>query len=117
MKLKNDITGSCTIITISRAISTSRSRPMAPTTRLMVVLAAAAPVPRRASSSVECRLAKKSRFWWTIVSNIRRWLSAMIALPICESFTACRYVALALTMKMKAVTRPMTKMPWKFLCT
>ena len=34
--------------------------------------------------------AKNSRFWCTSVSKIRRWLSAMIALPICESLTACR---------------------------
>ena len=43
-KLKSDITGSCTTITVSSPMSDSRSRPTAVMSRLMTWLAAAAPV-------------------------------------------------------------------------
>ena len=105
-KPKNDITGSWTTITVTRPISDSRSRPIAPITRLSAWLAAAAPVVSRARNSDECRSAKKPRFWWISVANIRRWLSAMMRLPIRARFTAGGRSRIALTMKITAVTMP-----------
>ena len=52
-KLKNDINGSCTTITVSSPISDSRSRPSEVISRLMTCVAAAAPALRRAMNSVE----------------------------------------------------------------
>ena len=71
-KLTSDITGSWYTITASSAISDSRSRPIAVTSRLMTWLAAAAPVVSRAMNSEECRSEKKPTFCWISALNIRR---------------------------------------------
>ena len=87
MKLKNDISGSCTTMTMMSPISDSRSRPNDTTSRLMTCVAEAAPVDSRAMNSVECRSEKKRRPSLSSLANTARWLLAMMRLPICDSIT------------------------------
>ena len=58
-KLKNDISGSCTIITVTSPISDKKSRPIEVISRFITCVTAAAPAERRAMNSVEWRSEKK----------------------------------------------------------
>ena len=87
-KPASDITGSWVTITIDSPISDIRSRPIAVIRRLMTDDTACAPVVSRAMNSDECRSAKKLMFSCNSLSNIRRWLSATMRLPMRESITA-----------------------------
>ena len=80
--LNSDITGSWTAITPTSAISERKSRPIDVISRLRTLLAAAAPVVRRAMNSELWRWAKKPMFCCSRAVNIRRWFSATIRLPI-----------------------------------
>ena len=88
MKPASDITGSWVTITMVSPISDIRSRPTAVIRRLMTADTAVAPVVSRAMNSDEWRSAKKLIFSCMSFSNIRRWLPAMIRLPIRDSITA-----------------------------
>ena len=69
-------------------------------------------------NSDECRSAKKPRFCVSSVSNMRRWFSAMMRLPIRDMHHACgRRSPAALTMKMNAVSSASATMPGRLRST
>ena len=86
-RLKNDISGSCTTMTVSNPINDNRSRPSEVISKLMTCVAAVAPALRRAMNSVECRSEKKLRPSLSSLENTARWLLATMRLPICDSNT------------------------------
>ena len=75
------------IMTIDSPMSDIRSRPIAVMRRLITPLTALAPVVSRAMNSDEWRSAKKPMFCCNSLSNMRRWLSAMMELPIHDNRT------------------------------
>ncbi len=86
-KLKNDISGSCTTITITSPTSEKKSRPTEVIIRLITWVAAAAPADSRMMNSVECRSEKKPRPSLSSLVNTARWLSAMMRLPMRDIIT------------------------------
>jgi len=86
--LTSDIIGSFDTMTIKSAISIRRSRPKAVIRRLITYVAELAPVVRRATNSDECRSAKKPRPSFKSLSNMRRWLVAMMRAPMRDRMTA-----------------------------
>ena len=86
-KLKNDISGSFTTMTATSPISVRKSRPTEVIKRLITCVQAAAPVDSRAMNSVECRFEKKPMPSLSSLAKTRRWLSATMRLPICDSNT------------------------------
>ncbi len=76
-------------MTMTSAISDSRSRPMALIRRLSTCVTAVAPAVSRARNSEECRSEKKAMFSLISLANSGRWLLARIALPICDRITVC----------------------------
>ena len=88
MKPMSDITGSWITITRDNPRSDIRSRPNAVTSRLITWLTAVAPVVSRAMNSDEWRSAKNAMFCRSSLSSMRRWLSAMMRLPIDDNITA-----------------------------
>ena len=86
-KAKNDITGSCTTMTVTRPISENRSRPTEVISRLITCVAAAAPADSRMMNSVEWRSEKKPSPSLSSLVKTARWLSATMRLPMRESIT------------------------------
>ena len=78
----SDNSGSCATITLTRAISVSRSRPIALIRRLSTSVMDLAPVVSRARNSDECRSEKKPMLSLISLANSRRWLLARMALLI-----------------------------------
>ena len=85
----SDITGSWITITANRPISVSTSRPIEVISSDSTRFVAVAPVVSRAMNSDECRSEKKPMFSVSSLSNMRRWLSATMRLPIRIMMTCC----------------------------
>jgi len=113
----NAITGSWTIITANRPISVNTSRPRDVISSESARFAAVEPVVSRAMNSEEWRSEKKPMFSVSSLSNMRRWLSATIRLPIRIMMTCCPYVAAPLSAKIPNAASPTSSNAWKFLCT
>src|SRR5882672_9390342 len=86
-KPSSAITGSCVTITMTSAISDSRSRPTALISRLRTCVTEFAPAVRRARNSDECRSEKNATLSLISLANNRRWLLARIALLIFDRIT------------------------------